>query len=113
MIPGLPQWVRDPAIATSCGADRRSQMWTESGVAVPVVQDSSCSSDSTPSLGTSICLYKKKYICIHKSFTKQVKKLTSNLPHINTQCYKHIQLVLLESTLVYMLLHIHLLMNKK
>ena len=30
------------------------QMWLESGVAVAVVQASSCSSDWTPNLGTSI-----------------------------------------------------------
>ena len=33
----------------------RSQMWLGSHVAVPVVWAVSCSSDSTPSLGTSIC----------------------------------------------------------
>ena len=34
----------------------RSQLWLGSVIAVAVTQDSSCSSDSTPSLGTSICL---------------------------------------------------------
>ena len=34
----------------------RSQRWLRSCVAVAVVQVSSCSSDSTPSLGISICL---------------------------------------------------------
>ena len=33
----------------------RSQMWLGSGVAVAVVSAGSCSSNSTPSLGTSIC----------------------------------------------------------
>ena len=33
----------------------RSQIWLRSGVAVAVVQAGSCSSNSTPSLGTSIC----------------------------------------------------------
>ena len=33
----------------------RSQMWFGSHVAVAVAQTSSCSSDSTPSLGTSLC----------------------------------------------------------
>ena len=32
-----------------------SQMWPRSGVTVAVAVSSSCSSDSTPSLGTSIC----------------------------------------------------------
>ena len=32
-----------------------SQTWLRSGVAVAVVEAGSCSSDSTPSLGTSIC----------------------------------------------------------
>ena len=34
----------------------RSQMWLGSGIAVAVVQAGNCNSDSTPSLGTSICL---------------------------------------------------------
>ena len=38
-----------------CELWRRSQLWLRSGVAVAVVQPSSCSSDLTPSLGTSIC----------------------------------------------------------
>ena len=33
----------------------RSQTWLRSGMVVALVQASSCSSDSTPSLGTSIC----------------------------------------------------------
>ena len=33
----------------------RSQTWLRSGVAMAVVWAGSCSSDSTPSLGTSIC----------------------------------------------------------
>ena len=39
VIPGLAQWVKDPSIA----------------VAVAVAKVGNCSSDSTPSLGTSIC----------------------------------------------------------
>ena len=33
----------------------RSQMWLGSSVAVAMVEVGSCSSDSTPSLGTSVC----------------------------------------------------------
>ena len=51
-IPGLTQWVR---LQCFCKLQCRSQMWLRSGVTVAVVYDSSCSSDLTPSLGTSIC----------------------------------------------------------
>ena len=44
-IPGLAQWVKDPALQTRLG----------SGVAVAVVYVGGHSSDSIPSLGTSIC----------------------------------------------------------
>ena len=44
---------------------RRSQTWLGSGVAVAVASASSCSSKSTPSLGTSIC---------HKCGPKKAKK---------------------------------------
>ena len=47
-IPGLAQWVKDPAWC-------RLQMWLRSGIAVAVAYAGSCSSDSTPSLGTSVC----------------------------------------------------------
>ena len=51
-IPGFTQWVKDQALPWLwC----RSQMRLGSGVAVAVPQAGSCSSDSTPSLGTSIC----------------------------------------------------------
>ena len=46
-IPGLPQWVKDPALPWLCC---RSQTQLGSGV-VAVVQVSGYSSDSTPSLG--------------------------------------------------------------
>ena len=46
-IPGLTQWVKD--LALWC----RSQ--TQLGSQVAVVVTGSCSSDLTPSLGTSIC----------------------------------------------------------
>ena len=49
-IPGFPQWIKDPAFHELwC----RSQMRLGSHVAVAVA--GSYSSDSTPSLGTSIC----------------------------------------------------------
>ena len=41
-IPGLAQWVKDPGVAVA--------------VAVAVVQAGNCSSNSTPSLETAICL---------------------------------------------------------
>ena len=48
--PGLAQWVKDPALR---------ELWyrlqTRLGSSVAVVQTDSCSSDSTPSLGTSMC----------------------------------------------------------
>ena len=47
-IPGLTHWVKD-LVWPSCGVGCRS------GVAVAVAQASSCSSDSTPSLGPSTC----------------------------------------------------------
>ena len=58
-IPGLAQWVGDPV---SSGVDFRSHL------AVAVVWASSCTSDSTPSQGTSICRRcgpKKQYICVY------------------------------------------------
>ena len=55
LIPGLSQWVEDPALPNTelwC----RSHMWLGSGVAVAVVYARSCSSsNSTPSLDASIC----------------------------------------------------------
>ena len=51
-IPGLAQWVKDPVLHDLwC----RSQMGLRSCIAMAVMQASSCSSDSTPSLGTSMC----------------------------------------------------------
>ena len=48
-IPGLAQWVKDPALLWC-----RSKTRLRSGVAVAVVQTSGCSSNRTPGLGTSI-----------------------------------------------------------
>ena len=50
LISGLAQWVKDPELWCS------SLMRLGSHVAVAVVQACSCSSNSTLSLGTSICL---------------------------------------------------------
>ena len=50
-IPGLTQWIKDPAV--SCRG--RLQTRLRSGIAVAVVEVGSCSSDLTSSLGTSIC----------------------------------------------------------
>ena len=52
LIPCLAQWLR---ILRCHGLWYRLQTWLESGVAVAVVEASSCSSHSNPSLGTSIC----------------------------------------------------------
>ena len=52
LIPGLAQWVKDTVL---CELRCRSQMQLESCVAVAVAQASGYGSDSTPSLGTSIC----------------------------------------------------------
>ena len=49
-IPGFAQWVRD-LVLLWC----RSQTWLGSHVAMAVVWASSCTSDLTPSLGTSLC----------------------------------------------------------
>ena len=51
-IPGLDEWVK---IRRCHGLWCRSQTWLGSSIAVAVVQAGSYSSDSTPSLGTSIC----------------------------------------------------------
>ena len=50
-IPGLAQWVKDLALRELCC---RSQTRLRSGVAVALAKAGSCSSDQTPSLGTSI-----------------------------------------------------------
>ena len=52
LIPGLAQWVKDRCCRELwC----RSQTWLGSYIAVAVVWAGSCSSNSTPSRGTSIC----------------------------------------------------------
>ena len=60
MTPGFTQWVKDPVLPKLW---YRLQMWVGSCIAVTVVLAGSCSSDSAPSPGTSICCkcdYKKK-----------------------------------------------------
>ena len=52
LIFGLAQWVKDP---DCCELWCRSQMWHRSHFAMAVAWASSCSSDSPPNLGTSIC----------------------------------------------------------
>ena len=62
----MRMWVRSLASLTGLGIYHCSDLWCRlqmrlrSGVAVTVVKASSCSSDSTPSLGNSICCGKKK-----------------------------------------------------
>ena len=64
-IPGLAQWMKDPGLLWI-----RWQTRLGSGVAVAVVSAGSCSSDSTPSLGTStghsVTLKRKKKINCHR-----------------------------------------------
>ena len=49
LIPGLAQWVKEPALPC------RLQIPLRSGTAVAVAQAGSCHSDLTPSLGTCMC----------------------------------------------------------
>ena len=65
-IPPLTQWVKDPA---SSALWCRLQMRLGSGMAVAVAVVGSSSSDSTPSLGTSIC-----HKCSHKKTKKRKRK---------------------------------------
>ena len=67
-IPGLPWWVR---VQCCHKLQRRLQMQLGSSVAVAVVEAGHCRSNSTPSLGASIC-----YRCSpkKKERTKQGKK---------------------------------------
>ena len=51
-IPSLAQGVKDPVLPQ---LQHRSQTWLRTGVTVSVAEAGSHSSDSVPSLGTSIC----------------------------------------------------------
>ena len=74
-IPGLTQWVKDLALLEWC----RLQTLLRSFVAVAVVYAGSCSSNSTPSLGTYICLGcgPKKSTHTHTHTKKRNNQLTS------------------------------------
>ena len=52
LIPGLAQWIKDPGLPQAVAQVVDA---AQSGVTVAVVHTGSFSSDSTPSLGTSIC----------------------------------------------------------
>ena len=67
-IRGLSQWVKD---LTLLKAVVRSQMQLRPHMAVAVEKAGSCSSDSTPSLGTSLC---RKYSTKKKEPKKKKKK---------------------------------------
>ena len=62
----------------SCGIGR-SQRWLGSGVAVAVVQAGSCSSDSTPGLGMSICCR-----CVPLKKQKNEHSRIPEEPHLTT-----------------------------
>ena len=70
-IPGLAQWVKDPAC---CELWCRSQMRLRSSIAVVVMEAGNCISDWTSSLGTSLC-----HECIPKKTKKEKKKVKKNL----------------------------------
>ena len=57
-IPGLSQWVKDPAICPELCCRSQTQLGSGVATAVTVVRAGSCSSSATPSLGTPI---KKMY----------------------------------------------------
>ena len=76
-IPGLTQWVQD--LRCCCELWCRSQTRLGSRIAVAVVEASSCSSDSTPSLETSICCgysckkkKKKKCLQLENNFSDKI-----------------------------------------
>ena len=81
-IVSMRMWVQSPDLLSGlriwccCRLWGRSQMQFRFGIAVTVVQDSSWSSDSAPSLGTSICL-----TCIWK---RKKKKCHGMHPSMST-----------------------------
>ena len=76
LIPGLAQWVKD---WYCCELWCRSQTWLRSRVAVAVAWVSSCSSNSAPSLGTSIC---HRYGPKKQKPNKQTCKYTSYFAYV-------------------------------
>ena len=70
LIPGLAQWGWGSGIAVSCGVGYRLGL-DPTHIAVVVVKANSCSSSSTPSLGTSICLRRS-----HKKKNRAFKGIT-------------------------------------
>ena len=68
-IPGLAQWVKDPALPKA--VVYRLQTRLGSGVAVSVVKAGGYSSNSTPRLGTSIC---RKGKALKRQANKQTNK---------------------------------------
>ena len=65
LTPGLAQWL---GIQHCHKLRHRSQMWLGSGLVMAVAQAGSCSSDSTPNLGTSVC-----HRCSPKKKNKKLK----------------------------------------
>ena len=53
-IPGLTQWVKDLAVAVSCGVGSK-QTWLRYGIAMAMAKAGSCNSNWTPSLGAYRC----------------------------------------------------------
>ena len=64
------------SIQHCCKLWYKSQMWLRSQVAVAVAYAGSCSSDSTPSLRTSICCR-----CTLKKKKSSLKRLNTDLPY--------------------------------
>ena len=83
-IPGPTQWVKDLAVPWAVWC--RSQTGLGSGVAVAVAQASSCSSDSTPGLGTSRwCRYGPKKIKIKSKIKDAGKNLSQKVRQKRSQ----------------------------
>ena len=75
LIPGLVQWTQ-----RCCELWSRLQMRLGSKIAVAVVQASICSSNLTPSLGTSICHRRGPKKQKKKPTNQQTKKLNREFP---------------------------------
>ena len=77
LIPGLTQWIKDPALPQA--AAQVADIDQIHSIVVAVAQASSCSSDSTPSLGTSICSR-----CRPKTKTAKIQNIKSSLLCVNS-----------------------------